>query len=217
MLLNSLFNNNELFTNINLSTRNKLGEYFEIIKVSKNQIIFNEGDCLKRIYFVVEGLVEISKYDLDGNKNIVALIETNDLFAESVALATDTISPYQTMSLVDSTIATLTIANLMQLVQLENQISINLLKILATKNTYLTFKIDCLSQVSIKEKVFELLRYYHLKQQRSRITLPFNKSQLAEFLCVNRSALSRVLTQMEQEDIFSYHNKTYTLNPFYFN
>ncbi|MDR3215530.1 MAG: Crp/Fnr family transcriptional regulator [Bacilli bacterium] len=208
--------NNDLFKNIKDDDIDNIIKEFKLEKYDKNKLIFMEKDIIDRFFIIEQGKIEISKFDIDGKKNIVTILNTQDMFAESIALAMTNISPYTITTLEKSNIYHIEVKNYLNLITKYPILAINMNKILAIKNTFLTFKIDCLSKRSIKDKVHELLRYYAIINDSFEIALPFNKTNLADFLCVDRSALSRVLTKMIDDNIFSYHHNKYYLNKEFF-
>lgn len=204
--------NNALFSNISSDNIDEIAKKFTWKAYQKNETVFLEKDTVDYIYIIKEGSVEITKFDLNGSKNIVTILHDHDMFAESVALSPISVSPYTVTSLTYSIIGKINSEKFNELAKVYPMLLINMQEILAGKNTFLTFKIDCLSKKTIKERVYELLRYYAIQQDSLKVKLPYNKTQLADFLCVNRSALARELTKMSEEGIFTYKNKTYLLN-----
>ncbi|MEG0283747.1 MAG: Crp/Fnr family transcriptional regulator [Erysipelotrichales bacterium] len=213
---NKIFFTNNLFKGIGENELNNIMKHFNKEEFQKNESIFIEGDILDRLYIIYSGKHEITKYSLDGTKNIVAILEAGDMFAESVALSVDSISPYSVTCLEDSVVYSIKINNYNTIMNEFSQLGINMQRILAMKNAYLTFKIDCISKKTIKERVYEILRYYYIKNNSTKFELPFNKNQLADFLCVNRSSLSREMSAMVDEGVFTYKKKIYSINEDFF-
>ncbi|OCN03967.1 hypothetical protein A4S06_04020 [Erysipelotrichaceae bacterium MTC7] len=179
----------------------------------RNEQIFSIGDHIHDIYVIMEGTMEISSYDMNGNKKLVTVLGEGELFAESVALGKEHITPFEITAKSPLHVIHFS-AN--EVFDFPKPILKNLLMILSTKNTFLTHKLEILNKTTIRERIFEMLNYYHLKTQSYTITIPFNKTQLAEYLSVNRSSLSRELKAMEQEHIFQMHKKSFVLHPNYF-
>ena len=88
----------------------------------------------------------------------------------------------------------------------------NLVGILAKKNLTLTRKIDQISKKTIRGKVLAYLSSEAGKQDSNDIIVPFNRQQLAEYLAVDRSALSAELSKMQKEGIISYKKNHFILN-----
>ena len=78
----------------------------------------------------------------------------------------------------------------------------NLLLILAKKNLFLTSKLHHITKRSSREKLLSFLSE-QANRQGSRFTLPYNRQQLADFLAVDRSALSSLLSKVQKEGMLS--------------
>lgn len=202
---------NPLFKGMEIKEIKENLSNFEVVDFSKGHTIIHEKDLVNTFYIILEGKVSISKYDLEGNKNIVTFILAYDLFAESIALSS-IISPYTVECVENTTLLCLDIATFKKLTMHSDQLFNNIIDVLAKKNAFLTFKIDCLSKHTIKERLYELFNYYYLNTNSTKVKLPYNKTQLADFLAVNRSSLTRELSKMQDEGYFEYKDKTYYLN-----
>lgn len=80
----------------------------------------------------------------------------------------------------------------------------NLLTIMARKNLMLTRKIDHMSQRTIREKVMAYLSCEAERWGNEAFEIPFNRQQLADYLAVDRSALSAELSRMQKDGLIEY-------------
>ena len=89
-------------------------------------------------------------------------------------------------------------------------IAVNLIRIISAQNFFMNQKVRILSRKDIRWKI---LAYLHsLKPDENGVRrLPFSKSALSEFLCVNRSALSREIGRMIQDGIITMNGRNFTL------
>ena len=94
----------------------------------------------------------------------------------------------------------------------------NLTGLLAIKTRRMLAKVEILSTGALRQRILTCLRLVgqHPHGRRNDLSgytveLPFNKTELAEFLCVNRSALMRELTRMKEEGILTCEGKIYTV------
>lgn len=180
----------------------------------KGQVLFHQGDLIEQILIILKGDLEISNFDFTGNKKLVAILKENEIFAESVALSSNVISHFNLLALSDLNVLTISKNSFLAL---ENTTLLkNMIQILANKNTFLTYKMECINKRTIQERVYEVLSYYYHEQKHKCITLPYNKTQLAEYLCVNRSSLTREIQIMEQQGLFVNHLNTYELTDEFF-
>ena len=88
----------------------------------------------------------------------------------------------------------------------------NLTVVLAEKNLGLTRKIRLITPRSLRERVLAYLSQEALRQGKDEITIPFNRQQMADFLNVDRSALSGELSKMQKEGLIEYHKNRFVLH-----
>ena len=175
--------------------------------------LYTYGDELNHIGIVLDGVVQIIKRDYLGNITILGHFSTYDLFGESFAFSSQKLQ-VDIYAEQDCHILWLPIKQLLALPQKSDEYQIilkNLMMILSNKNLYLTRRIDVISQRSTKEKLLTYLYQQKQLQQQNIITIPLNRQQLADYLCVDRSALSYVLSQMKKEGILDYQKNQFHL------
>ena len=81
------------------------------------------------------------------------------------------------------------------------------------KNVQLMEKIEVLSRKTLRDKILTCLRQQARQQGSRRFTLPFGRQELADYLCADRSALSRELGRMQAEGLLSFQKNTFQLPP----
>ena len=194
-----------LFENIDKKEIPDILENFKSQKKScdKGNIIIDTGDKVESIYIILNGKIEISKEYDDTRKNIVNILESGEIFAEAIALSTNKISPITAVSLSKSELIKINVKNIFDN-NLKNNKNIfieNLLKIISDKNKFLSIKNDILSQKSLRSKIILYLKYMSNMQKSKKITVPYSRDKLAEFISADRSALSRELNRLAKEKI----------------
>lgn len=194
-----------LFENIDKKEIPNILENFKSQKKScdKGNIIIDAGDKVESIYIILNGKIEISKEYDDTRKNIVNILESGEIFAEAIALSTNKISPITAVSLSKSELIKINVKNIFDN-NLKNNKNIfieNLLKIISDKNKFLSIKNDILSQKSLRSKIILYLKYMSNMQKSKKITVPYSRDKLAEFISADRSALSRELNRLAKEKI----------------
>ena len=169
----------------------------------KGNIIIDMGDKVEAIYIILNGKIEISKEYDDTRKNIVNILESGEIFAEAMALSTNKISQITAISLSKSEILKINIKYIFDnnLEKNKNIFIENLLKIISDKNKFLSMKNDILSQKSLRSKIILYLKYMSNMQKSKKITVPYSRDKLAEFISADRSALSRELNRLAKEKI----------------
>lgn len=205
--------NIELFKGVTATELHLISQKIIRKNFKKNEVLFHIGDTIQAVFVILEGSLEICSYDIGGNKKLVTVLEEGEMFAESVALGEDSMSPFDIIATKELTVMCITKEIMFNF---PKQVLENLIRILSTKNTFLTHKLECLNKNTVKERLYEVLNFYHIKQRSHTITLPFNKTQLAEYLCVNRSSLSREIHLMEQTGIIQVNKQEYILHKDFF-
>ena len=88
----------------------------------------------------------------------------------------------------------------------------NMLQILAAKNISLMQKMEHITKRGTREKLLSYLSEQAVFQKSSTITIPFNRQELADFLSVDRSAMSKELCKMRDEGILEFQKNQFTLH-----
>ncbi len=86
-----------------------------------------------------------------------------------------------------------------------------MLFLVAEKNIMLTTKIEHLTQKTTRKKILSYLSSEALKHHKNTFSIPFNRQELADFLSVERSAMSAELSRMKQDGLIDYHKNIFTL------
>ncbi len=181
----------------------------------KNESVFNTDDKVNQFGILLNGKVIIQKIDIDGNLNIMSKISAGDLFAEAFVFGNVPKMSVQVISLEKSEILFIDknkIANLIETdLDLYRKFNESMLHLLARKLIYLNKKVDVLTKQSIREKVLTYLNSFYMANDNKIIEIPYNREQLADFLCVNRTALSRELSNMKNDGIIDYYKNTFKI------
>ncbi len=182
----------------------------------KGECIFREGDPVDSLGIILSGFVQIVKNDYDGNRMIQASFGTGALFAESFVCAGIERFPVSVIAAENSEILFVPFRKLMHSCEAScsfHQLLIeNMMKVIARKNLMLSMKIEIAGKRTIREKVLAYLGQEKRKAIQSSFRIPYTRLELADFLCVDRSALSRELGHMQKDGLISYDKDCFTLH-----
>ncbi len=171
----------------------------------KDEFIQLAGASIQAIGFVLRGSVKIIKEDYQGNLTVLASLEAGEIFGEAIVCAQITSSPVSVVAAETCQIMFLDFSRILSRCEAaclyHNRLIENMLRLLATKNLYLNQRLEILSARSIREKLLTYLGYLQRQNQDGSFRLPFNREELADFLGVNRSALSREISHLKAEKI----------------
>ena len=190
-----------------------LGCTFKAYK--KNETLHLAGDFVREIGMVVNGSVHIIKDDPWGNSNIIAEIPAGEMFAEGVVCGGVGILPVTVRAAIDMEamffdfqrmITTCTSACVFHTLLIRNMIGV-----FARKNIALVGKMEHLTQRTTRDKLLAYLSAQARQAGGGNFEIPFNRQELAEYLSVDRSAMSRELSKMQDEGILLFHRNHFEL------
>lgn len=179
----------------------------------KGEFILHIGDEFHHAGLVMKGKVECSFQDSDFNKYNMNHFSEGDLFGSAMACAEISTSPMQISALSDCVILFFDYKILYDhkiKYEYQIQIAVNLIRIFSKQNFFLNKKVRILSQKEIRNKILTYLRNLQPDENDIR-KIPFSKTALAEFLCVNRTALSRELSRMSKEGLLKMNGRNFIL------
>jgi CRP-like cAMP-binding protein len=183
---------------------------------TKGSYLIREGDRIESIGFVLTGSVQVARNDFDGNRIIQAVFGPGAVFAETFVCAGIQKSPVSVVAIEDATILFIPFSRLLQTCGqsciYHTRLIHNMVSLLARKNLLLNSKIELASRRTIREKLILYLAGEKKKANTDPFTIPFNRNELADYLCVDRSALSRELSKMRTEGIISYDRNNFSLS-----
>lgn len=179
----------------------------------KGEIIMHIGDEFRYAGLVLEGVIECSYLDAEFNKYNMNHFSGGELFGESMTCAGVSDSPMQIMALTDCVVMFLDFRVLYDWgtkYEYSMTIAVNLIRIVSGQNFFMNQKVRILSRKTLRGKIITYLQSLR-PDENGIITLPFTKTAMSEFLCVNRTALSRELRNMVHDGIITMDGRSLTL------
>ena len=179
----------------------------KVIRTEKSAMILQQGTPSKVFGIVLEGSAQVISIDTAGNHTLVTTLHAGDLFAEAFAFSGIPFLPVSVVAAPDCTALLLDHSRMHMRRQSEFRahpiLIANLLRIISSKNLQLNQKITILSQRTTRDK----LMAYLLTQQRiagaSRFIIPLDRQELADYLCVERSAMSAEISRMKKAGLIA--------------
>ena len=181
-------------------------------RFQKEESILNVGDCSQMTGVVISGVAEVAFYDENGNQINVNHLTSGEVFGVELACSDLAASPVQLRAITDCEVLLLNMDSLFDKMEkpcpYKMRVATNLLRIFARQTMFLNLKLRIMGQKRLRDK----LKVY-LQSQRPQIdgtiVLPYNRNELANFVYVDRSALSRELSRMQQEGILTYQGSVF--------
>ncbi len=171
----------------------------------KNQILFAEGDPAVRAGIVVSGAVFVMKEDFYGNRTIQATLSAPDLFAEVFSCGETERIPVTVLAAERSEVLLIDCRRILSsrpdASPLRSRLTANMVRLLAEKNLLLQDKMDIITRRTTREKLMAYLSSVAKRRRTNAFTIPMNRQQLADYLGVDRSALSSEIGKLCREGV----------------
>ena len=177
----------------------------KVTNFRKGDPVFLEGDPAGFIGVVLSGSIQILRDDYYGNRTLLAVAEQGDIFAEAYACANVDTMPISGYAAKDSQVMILSCKKMMTVCtngcRFHNQLVKNLLQVVAQKNLILSRKIQFMSQKTTRDKLMLFLLEQAKRAGSAEFTISFDRQALADFLGVERSAMSAELSKLRNAGI----------------
>lgn len=187
-------------------------------RLRKGEHAFHEGDRVDYIAVLLTGRMQVERFDLSGNRVILAALEAGSTFAESFVCAGLAVSPVSAIALQDSAVLVVPYDRIIRpcasACASHGSLIENLVALVSRRNLMLNERLGILAKRTIREKLLALLDAERLRAGVSpdgSFDARFSREAMADYLCVDRSALSRVMGEMKAAGEISFSNNRFTL------
>ena len=171
----------------------------------KGAVILNAGQPTERMGLVLKGSATIESNDLWGNRTILSHVGEGDFFAETYAWLRDEVVLVDVVANEDCRILFLAAGVLHDLSPAQYpwalKLTMNLLSISAKKNLALTGRSFHTAPKSARARIMAYLNTVSLQKRSREFDIPFDRQQLADYLNLERSAMSKELGRMRDEGL----------------
>ena len=206
-----------LFQGLDMEEINEVLQRFHgLIKhFPKSDYIYLAGDCVENLCVVLEGTVQMIKEDIWGEKAIIANLGAGSVFAENFLgrLGDRSVVSYFVAS--DSEVLMLPLGRMLfdsnTNSKASQRLMCNIVSILADNNTRLIEKTEILCKKTLRSKILAYLEQEARNNGSHSFTIPFTRTDLANYLDADRSALTRELARMREEGLIDYNKNTFEL------
>lgn len=180
---------------------------------AKHTIIFRAGEHVQEIGVVLQGTVHIENLDLWGTKSILSSISAGQAFAETYAFCGDALMVdavaaedcevlfLHTAALSDTRVDPAVRAKLLR----------SLLAVSMRKNLSLSQRIFCTTPKTVRGRLLTYFSAHAAKAGSTEFDVPFNRQQMADYLNLDRSALSKELGRMRDEGLLTFQKNHFAL------
>lgn len=180
----------------------------------KDEFILLAGSKTCELGILLEGRATVETNDMWGSRTILSMIEKDELFAETYAIRYDQTVIVDVRCDEPCTILFLRAADLIRAYSnqvWQNKMIKNLLMISARKNMHLSSRAFQTSSKSARGRVMAYLNAISVRTGKTLFEIPFDRQQMADYLNLERTALSKELGKMKKDGIIDFHKNTFKL------
>lgn len=181
----------------------------------KGSIILHAGDVTDKMGLVMEGSVTIECDDVWGNRTLLSNVERGQFFAETYALLPDEAMLVNVIANEDCRILFLRIGSLKRLQNNMESWMIgfvsNLLIVSTQKNLMLSSRSFHTAPKTIRGRVMSYLNSVSMQKHSREFNIPFDRQQLADYLNLERTALSKELSKMKADGLIDYYKNSFQI------
>lgn len=178
----------------------------------QGEVIVHQGDILENIGIILSGSAVGKKYTPDGEEIIVSNMSTNSIFGDVLSGAIGFASPVTVQS---KTVCQVLFVNYQQLLfsksPASHKVLQNMIQNISRKYFAQNKRMDILMLKSVRDKVMSYLEWQSTVNNSKTFEINLDRRLLADFLGVERSALSRELSRMKKDGLIDYHKSSFTL------
>lgn len=205
----------DLFYNINDENKIKLLRFLEadIFNFKKNTTILSTLKGNNIIGFIESGYVQIIRTDYNGGRTIIEELEENSIFGSIISSISN--NDYDIVTKEDTKMIIIEYNKIINSndnnFESYNQFIKNLFQITTNQTLEKNERINILTKKTIRNKLLEYFNIISKKHGSKNVYLPFSFTDLADYLAVDRSAMSRELGYLKSEGFIEIKGRRITL------
>ena len=181
----------------------------------RESFVFQAGDPVQSVYFILSGGLHIVNEDFWGNRSIIEIMNKNTLFGEAYVFSARKKHLVSVMAAEDSVVLEIDPKSLFECCPnhcaCHVQFIKNALYIVSEKIVRLTEKTGHIMQRTTRNKLLSYLSQCAKTNKSTSFYIPYSRQQLADYLCVDRSALSHELSKLKKNGMLQYQKNHFTL------
>lgn len=182
----------------------------------KGEYVYRQGEHLSNITVLVEGNLHVQRDDYWGNRSIISHVGVGEMFGEAYVAPDSGAILNDVVAVEDSTVIFFDVKRILttcsSACRFHSMVVQNLFFTISERNRKLVQKLGHMSKRSTREKLISYLSEEAKKHNSGTFTIPFNRQQMADFLSVDRSAMSNELGKMRDEGLISFEKNRFTLH-----
>ena len=185
------------------------------VHLKSKEVLIHESDPVDKIGIVVKGAVCISRTVVDGHRVVLETVTAPETFGTTYVFSGVKMNGADITAVGEATVILLGTAHLInpcpRICDDHLQYLKNLLFIICHRNYQLKQKLRIVSQKTIRGKLMMFLYIRSRRAKSMEFDIPYARQALADFLCVDRSALSAEISKLRDEGILESHKNHFKI------
>ena len=212
-----ILKNTKLFSGISEEEINTMLSCLQakLCTYKKGEYVLRQGEYINNIMVLVEGKLHIQRDDYWGNRSIINMVSVSEMFGEAYAAPESGALMNDVLAVEDCAVLFFDIKRIITVCptacRFHSMAVQNLFCAISEKNRQLMQKLGCMSRRTTREKLISYLSGEAKRHNSSSFSIPFNRQQLADYLSVDRSAMSGELCRMRDDGLIEFDKNRFTL------
>lgn len=190
-----------------------LGSY--TCNYKKGEFIFLSSEPIQSVGIILQGTIHMIKEDIWGNKTILAFIQKGEIFGETFACGNQLNSAVTFYASTNCKILYMPFYKIIHVCNMScvfhHRLIENMVGLIANKNTHLMEKLEIISKKTLRDKILTYMSLQAQINKSSYFEIPLGRVELADYLCADRSALTRELNNMKSDGIIDFQKNYFHL------
>ncbi|WP_455620110.1 Crp/Fnr family transcriptional regulator [Eisenbergiella sp.] len=186
------------------------------VQYGSGEMIIEECSRVRKFGVMLSGHARSIKWDTSDRVIILTLLEKGSEIGVLLAAQPEKESPVSIQAQDNVTVLMIpydrVLASCARACPKHDRLLRNYISIVAEKGLVLHERIDCLLKPTVREKILTYLLRISCEQKNDSFQIPLNRNAMSEYLNIERSALSRELSNMKRDGLIDYHLNSFTLN-----
>lgn len=187
----------------------------QLLSCQKGNMIFHQDDPARFFGIVLSGSVQVMRGDTQGSHIMIAELFPGEMFGETFACAGINALPVNVIARSECVVLLFEHERVLSACahpcKAHSRLILNLLRSTAQKNLFLSRKLEIVMQRTTRDKLMAYLRFQAQQANADRFTIPFDRQELADFLGVERSAMSTELNKLKKAGIIHFEKNEFQL------
>ena len=186
-----------------------------VLSFKKGEYVLRQGEMISDILILVEGSLHVQREDYWGNLSILSHVDVGEMFGEAYVAPESGSLMNDVVAVEDSTVMLFDVRRIVttcpSACRFHSLVVQNMFFAISEKNRRLVGKLGHMSRRTTREKLISYLSEESQKQRSSSFTIPFTRQQLADYLSVDRSAMSSELCRMRDDGLIEFERSRFKL------